>query len=240
MAKKKEKVADVATQNAEKAAAQRLAAIQEFNRQNAGEAWIDADRVPTEEEINEAKEAYEKRTIALRDKNDYLVADEANALRVAKFLKKFIENGFWTQRYFVGVINFSDYITKFIAELEGTAEQEAVRKPLVMEYGPLQFCYLMLENYAGHGLEDAKKMAEMWDEYVPIHDTIRDHIEWYNNEVKMCEALKQRWGMLAQGYFIVLLTSENEKGNCENTCCKGDETCECKNCEDAECTCNKE
>lgn len=240
MAKKKEKVADVATQNAEKAAAQRLAAIQEFNRQNAGEAWIDAERVPTEEEINEAKEAYEKRTIALRDKNDYLVADEANALRVAKFLKKFIENGFWTQRYFVGVINFSDYITKFIAELEGTPEQEAVRKPLVMEYGPLQFCYLMLENYAGHGLEDAKKMAEMWDEYVPIHDTIRDHIEWYNNEVKMCEALKQRWGMLAQGYFLVLLTSENEQGNCENTCCKGDETCECKNCEDAECTCDKE
>ena len=240
MAKKKEKVADVATQNAEKAAAQRLAAIQEFNRQNAGEAWIDADRVPTEEEINEAKESYEKRTIALRDKNDYLVADEANALRVAKFLKKFIENGFWTQRYFVGVINFSDYITKFIAELEGTPEQEAVRKPLVMEYGPLQFCYLMLENYAGHGLEDAKKMAEMWDEYVPIHDTIRDHIEWYNNEVKMCEALKQRWGMLAQGYFLVLLTSENEKGNCENTYCKGDDTCECKNCEEAECTCNKE
>ena len=240
MAKKKEKVADVATQNAERAAAQRLAAIQEFNRQNAGEAWIDAERVPTEEEINTAKEDYEKRTIALRDKNDYLVADEANALRVAKFLKKFIENGFWTQRYFVGVINFSDYITKFIAELEGTPEQEAVRKPLVMEYGPLQFCYLMLENYAGHGLEDAKKMAEMWDEYVPIHDTIRDHIEWYNNEVKMCEALKQRWGMLAQGYFLVLLTSENEKGNCENTYCKGDDTCECKNCEEAECTCNKE
>ena len=240
MAKKKEKVADVATQNAEKAAAQRLAAIQEFNRQNAGEAWIDAERVPTEEEINEAKEAYEKRTIALRDKNDYLVADEANALRVAKFLKKFIESGFWTQRYFVGVINFSEYITKFITELEGTTEQEAARKPLTMEYGPLQFCYLMLENYAGHGLEDAKKMAEMWDEYVPIYDTIREHIEWYNNEVKMCEALKQRWGMLAQGYFLVLLAAENEQCNSENTCCKADETCECKKCEEAECTCDKE
>lgn len=240
MAKKKEKVADVATQNAEKAAAQRLAAIQEFNRQNAGEAWIDAERVPTEEEINEAKEAYEKRTIALRDKNDYLVADEANALRVAKFLKKFIESGFWTQRYFVGVINFSEYITKFITELEGTAEQEAARKPLTMEYGPLQFCYLMLENYAGHGLEDAKKMAEMWDEYVPIYDTIREHIEWYNNEVKMCEALKQRWGMLAQGYFLVLLAAENEQCNSENACCKADETCECKKCEEAECTCDKE
>lgn len=246
MAKKKEKVADVATQQAERAAAQRLAAIQEFNRQNAGEAWIDAERIPTEEEINVAKEEYEKRTIALRDKADYLVADEANALRVAKFLKTFVENGFWTQRYFVGVINFSEYITKFIADLEGTPEQEAVRKPLTMEYGPLQFCYLMLENYAGHGLEDAKKMAEMWDEYVPIYDTIREHIEWYNAEVKMCEALKQRWGMLAQGYFLVLLTDnagqeatneccggcgENPPAECNCTCegeCDCNETCDCK------------
>lgn len=244
MAKKKEKVADVATQNAEKAAAQRLAAIQEFNRQNAGEAWIDAERIPTEDEINDAKEIYEKRTIALRDKNDYLVADENNALRVAKFLKKFVENGFWTQRYFVGVINFSEYITKFIEDLEGTPEQEAVRKPLTMEYGPLQFCYLMLENYAGHGLEDAKKMAEMWDEYIPIYDTIREHIEWYNNEVKVCEALKQRWGMLAQGYFLVLLNLDEDKEpcNCDDNppCCHSDKACDCDNCGTAECTCDKE
>lgn len=243
MAKKKEKVADVATQNAEKAAAQRLAAIQEFNRQNAGEAWIDAERIPTEDEINEAKEIYEKRTIALRDKNDYLVADENNALRVAKFLKKFVENGFWTQRYFVGVINFSEYITKFIEDLEGTPEQEAVRKPLTMEYGPLQFCYLMLENYAGHGLEDAKKMAEMWDEYIPIYDTIREHVEWYNNEVKVCEALKQRWGMLAQGYFLVLLNLDEDKAPCDcynPPCCHSDKACDCDNCGTAECTCDKE
>ena len=244
MAKKKEKVADVATQNAEKAAAQRLAAIQEFNRQNAGEAWIDAERIPTEDEINDAKEIYEKRTIALRDKNDYLVADENNALRVAKFLKKFVENGFWTQRYFVGVINFSEYITKFIEDLEGTPEQEAVRKPLTMEYGPLQFCYLMLENYAGHGLEDAKKMAEMWDEYIPIYDTIREHIEWYNNEIKVCEALKQRWGMLAQGYFLVLLNLDEDKEpcNCDDNppCCHSDKACDCDNCGTAECTCDKE
>ncbi len=72
-----------------------------------------------------------------------------------------------------------------------------------MEYGPLQFCMLMFENYAGFGLEAAKKMAEMWDEYVPIYDTLRDHVEWYNKEAKMCERLKQRWGMLAQGYFLV-------------------------------------
>ena len=241
MVKKKEKVADEATQQAERAAAQRLAAIQEFNRQNAGEAWIDAERIPTEEEVNAAKDEYEKRTVALRDKKDYLVADEANAIRVAKFLKKFIENGFWTQRYFVGVINFSEYITKFLEDAV-KLEQEGEKVPLLtMEYGPLQFCYLMLENYAGHGLEDAKKMAEMWDEYVPIYDTIREHIEWYNNEVKMCEALKQRWGMLAQGYYLVLLTDNNacqctgDEACPSNECCceKVEEPCdECCSCED--------
>lgn len=234
MAKKKEKAVDTAAKQAEGLAAQRLAAIREFNMQNAGEAWIDPERIPTDEEVNAAKEDFEKRTIALRDKNDYLVADEANALRVAKFLKKFVENGFWTQRYFVGVINFSEYITKFIEELEGTEEQEAVRKPLTMEYGPLQFCFLMLENYAGKGLEAAKEMAEMWDEYVPVYDTIRDHIEWYNNETKQCELLKQRWGMLAQGYYLVLLNNAdaaaegmNECTCSEETCC-GKENCDCK------------
>ena len=193
MAKKKTKEVDEAARQAEN----RLAAIREYNVNNMGESWIDPNHVPTEDEIAEAKKDFEERTKALQDKNDYLVADKPNALRVAKFIKKFIENGFWAQRYFVGVINFSEYIDKFIAECE---EEE---KDLVMEYGPLQFCMLMFENYAGFGLEGAKRMAEMWDEYVPIYDTLRDHVEWYNKEAKMCERLKQRWGMLAQGYYLV-------------------------------------
>lgn len=202
MAKKNTKAVAEA---AEKQAAQRLAAIREFNMNNAGDLWIDPDRVPTEDEVNEAKKDFEERTIALRDKKDYLIADSTNALRVAKFMKNFIENAFWTQRYFVGVINFSEYINGFIAECEKEA------KDLVLEYGPMQFAYLMFENYAGKGIEDAKKMAEMWDEYIPIYDTLRTHVEWYNNEVKECERLKQRWGMLAQGYYLVLLNPENDE-----------------------------
>ena len=193
MAKKQKKEVDEAAKQAE----MRLAAIREYNVNNMGESWIDPNHVPTEEEVAQAKKDFEERTKALQEKKDYLVADKPNALRVAKFLKNFVENGFWAQRYFVGVINFSEYITKFIEECE---KEE---KDLVMEYGPLQFCMLMLENYAGFGLEAAKKMAEMWEEYVPIYDTLRDHVEWYNKEAKMCERLKQRWGMLAQGYFLV-------------------------------------
>ena len=201
MAKKEKKAAaDAAAKQAE----QRLDAISEYNINNMGSSWIDPKRVPTEEDVNAAKEEFETRTKALQEKNDYLVADAPNALRVAKFLKDFISNGFWAQRYFVGVINFVEYIDKFIEECE---KEE---KDLVMEYPPLQFCMLMLENYAGFGLEAAKKMAELWDQYVPVYDTIRDHIEWYNAEAKMCERLKQRWGMLAQGYYLVFTDVESD------------------------------
>lgn len=201
MAKKKDKAVE---SGANKQLEQRLSAIREFNMNNMGQAWIDPEKVPSEEDIAAAKKEFEDRTIALRDKHDYLIADSANALRVAKFIKKFIENGFWTQRYFVGVINFSELITKFIDECEKEP------KDLVMEYGPLQFCMLMFENYAGFGLESAKKMAEMWDEYIPIYDTLKDHVEFYNNEVKQCEKLKQRWAMLEQGYYLVLLDGKDD------------------------------
>lgn len=196
MAKKKVKEeAKAVEQHAE----QRLMAIRQFNMNNAGEAYIDPDKTPTDEEVAQAKKDFEDRTAALQKKNDYLVADAANSVRVAKFLKKFVENGFWTQRYFVGVINFSDYITKFIEE----AEKEP--KDLTMEYGPMQFAFLMLENYAGFGLDAAKKMAEMWDEYVPIYDTLREHIEWYQKETEEIKKLQHRWGMFAQGYYLTYL-----------------------------------
>lgn len=186
-----------------KAKEARLAAIEEYNRSNMGEAWIDPDREPTDEDIAAAKKEFEDRTKALQEKDDYLIADKSNAVRVAKFIREFIANGFWAQRYYVGVINFVDYIDKFIKECE---EEE---KDLTMEYGPMQFCFLMFENYAGFGYDAAKKMAEMWDEYVPIYDVLRDHVEYYNAEVKECEKLKQRWGMLAQGYYLTYLNPEN-------------------------------
>lgn len=197
MAKKEtKKQATEAEKQAEQMLKERIMAIRQFNMNNEAGAYIDPERTPTEEEIADAKKEFEDRTAALQHKNDYLIADAPNALRVAKFLKEFIENGFWTQRYFVGVINFSDYINKFIEE----AEKEP--KDLTMEYGPMQFAFLMLENYAGFGLEAAKKFAKMWDEYVPIYDTFRDHVEWYKNETQEIKKLQQRWGMLAQGYYL--------------------------------------
>ena len=202
---KKEEVKDPVVEQTAKMTSEKLATIQEFNRQNMGDMWIDPEKIPTDEDVAAAKKDFEDRTKALQDKKDYFIADKTNALRVAKFLKDFIEHGYWAARYYVGVINFCALMDDFIKDCE---KEE---KDLVLEYGPMQFACLMLENYMGKGLEDAKHMAEIWDQYVPIYDTLKELVNWYNSEVEACKRLQNRWGMMAQGYYLVLLKPEDHK-----------------------------
>ena len=62
--------------------------------------WIDPEKTPTSEDIQQVKDEFEQRTKALQEKKDYVVADKNNALRVAKFMKEFNDNSIWTQRMF--------------------------------------------------------------------------------------------------------------------------------------------
>lgn len=179
---------------------ERLNAIAAFNRENMGKFWIDATKVPIDEDIAKAKEEFETATKAHQEKKDYIIADKDNALRVAKFLKEFIDNCFWTGRFFVGVLNFSALMNDFIEGYEKNGSSD-----LVLEYGPMQFAFLMLENYGGIGIDSAKKMANMWDEYLPIYEKLHEHVDWYNREVHRCDNLKTRWAMFEQGYYMYIL-----------------------------------
>jgi len=193
---------------AEKITKEKLDAIRGFNMNNMGSMWIDPERVPTEDEINEAKEMFEKRVKALQEKNDYFIADKDNALRVAKFLKDFVSNGIWTGRFFVGVIRFvNEFIENFIQECEKEP------KDLIMDYGATNFAYQMLENYGGIGIESAKRMAEIWNEYVAIYDVLRDHMEWHKKEETICTKLQNRWSMLQQGYYLIYTDEDAESVN---------------------------
>lgn len=201
---------------------ERLNAIAAFNRENMGKFWIDATKTPTDEDVAQAKADFEDATKALQGKKDYVIADKENALRVATFLKNFVDNCFWTGRSFVGVLNFSALMKDFIDGFEKNGSPE-----LVLEYGPMQFVYLIMENYGGIGINSANKMAEMWDEYLPIYEKLHELIDWYNLEVHRCDNLKNRWAMFEQGYYMYILEdtevdptiseSENETVSDEQT-----------------------
>lgn len=188
---------------AELFAAERAKYIRDFNLNNAGKMRIEPDKVPTEDDVKNAKEEYEARVKALQEKKDYFIADKENALRVAKFLKTYNETNIWVgtpaQPLFVGVLNFHDYITKFIEECEKEP------KELVMEYGPMQFCFVSFQNYCGTGIEGANRMAEIWEEFIAIYDVLRDNIEYYKKEVDKCNELNDRWALMSQGFYTVIL-----------------------------------
>lgn len=184
-------------------AAERAKYIQNYNLNNAGKMRIEPDKTPTEDDIKNAKEEYENRVKALQEKKDYFIADKENALRVANFLKTYNETNIWVgtpaQPLFVGVLNFHDYITKFIEECEKAPTD------LIMEYGPMQFCFVSFQNYCGKGIEGANHMAEIWDEFIAIYDVLRDNVEYYNKEVEKCNELNDRWALMSQGFYAVIL-----------------------------------
>lgn len=188
---------------AELLAAERAKYIRDFNLNNAGKMRIEPDKVPTEDDIKNAKEEYEARVKKLQEKKDYFIADKTNALRVANFLKTYNETNIWvgtpSQPLFVGVLNFHEYITKFIEECEKEP------KDLVMEYGPMQFCFVSFNNYCGQGLQGANHMAEIWDEFIAIYDVLRDNVELYKSEVDACNTLNDRWALMSQGFYAVIL-----------------------------------
>lgn len=200
MSKKTEKNVNDAASQAARLEEERRKAIAEFNVQNMGKYWIDPDKVPTSEDIENVKKEFEERTKALQEKKDYLVADKSNALRVAKFMKDFNDNSLWSQRMFVGVLNFSALMNDFI---EGFDEKNPV--DLILEYAPVQYAFLLFENYGGIGIDSARHMAEIWDEYLPIYETLHELVDWYKKEADACDELKEKWAMFEQGYYLHVL-----------------------------------
>ena len=200
MSKKTEKNVNDAASQAARLEEERRKAIAEFNVQNMGKYWIDPDKVPTSEDIENVKKEFEERTKALQEKKDYIVADKNNALRVAKFMKEFNDNSLWSQRMFVGVLNFSALMNDFI---EGFDENNPV--DLILEYAPVQYAFLLFENYGGIGIDSARHMAEIWDEYLPIYETLHELVDWYKKEADTCDKLKEKWAMFEQGYYLYVL-----------------------------------
>ena len=175
--------------------------IAEFNTNNMGKYWIDPERIPTDEDVKNSKEAFENKTKELQEKKDYLVADKQNALRVAKFMREFNKNSSWEGRWFVGVLRFDDQIAQFINEFDENNPDD-----LVFDFGTLQYIFLVFDKYKGCGIESARHMAEIWDEYVPIYDRLHELVDWYTNENNKCRDLQTVWGMMEQGYYMHIMT----------------------------------
>jgi len=212
---KEKKTADQVAAQQEKS---RRDAISEFNVTNMGKFWIDPDRVPTKEDTEGAKKEFEDFVKSLQEKKDYVIADKANALRVAKFMQQFIDKAPWTGMEFVGILQFHDYIQDFLDKWN-----EDDPKDLVFEYGAMEFAYLKFVGRGGIGIESAKVAKEENEEYVPICDKLYDLHNWYELQKKKAENLQTRWRMFEQGYYLYVLEGTDEEGTSEDQTGKSSE-----------------
>ena len=190
---------------AEKQEQERRKVIADFNMNNMGKMVIDPDKVPTDADIENAKKEFEEFTKTLQEKNDYLVADAPNALRVAKFMQGFIDRNVWTGRAFVGVLNFHALMEDFIKGLD-----ESNPFAIKLEYGAMQFADLMFENFGGVGIDSAEWIAENWEEYIPIYEKLHELNDWHELQVKKSENLRQKGAAMAQGYYLEVIEGSDD------------------------------
>ena len=198
MAKKKQTqtVADAAKKQEEA----RREAIDEFNRNYMGQYWIDASKIPTDEDIEAAKKDFDDAKEKLDKKSDYLIADKANAKRVAEFMKEALNHLPWKGQFFVGVVRLNDLLTDFINKFDDENPTE-----LLFEYGAMECAHLLFKDYGGVGVESARWFWDNNEQFVPIHDTLYDLHNWRELENKKLENLNMRYAMMAQGYYMYVL-----------------------------------
>ena len=217
----KKKSTKALANDAEKHEIERRKAIADFNTQNMGKYWIDPDKLPTEDDINLAKNEFEK---ALTDfqKKDYVVADKDNAVRVAEFMKTFINRTVWKGQTFVGVVRFNTQMTEFVKECEEKGAQD-----LILDYNALMFVFYMFKEYSGVGLDDALWFVDNNEEFVAVHDHIYDLANESELQKKRIENLQMRWQYLAQGYYLTILENSDEDTLDPATAPQNECDCEC-------------
>lgn len=172
--------------------------IEQFNTHNEG-VFKMSDRIPTEEDVLKAKTDWEEAS-KVHMEGKFFIADEANAERVAKFLKTWNENDVaWERDMWQGTIFFDEIITKFLESLkEGP-------KAFEIDYGTLTYLYIGMMNVKGVGLAEAKHRKEIEEEYSPILDIVAKHVEDFQEKTKHIQKLQDLWSMFEAGYYVELL-----------------------------------
>lgn len=175
---------------------ERLKLIKEFNEQNKGRAFI-YDEKPTQEEKDAAIQEFVKANDDY-SRMEFTIADCANSLRVAKFLKNWNENdAVWEKDMWQGTIMFDAIIKDFIERREKDGSLA-----LVVNYGALSYLYIALGSVRGVGLKAALRQQKINEEYDKIFSVVADCVEDFKAKAKEVEKLQQIAQFYTNGYKV--------------------------------------
>lgn len=169
--------------------------VETYNEQNRGVSYIEEGK-PTPEEVKAVADEYKAKVEEFNAKT-FTIADESNALRVAKFLKKWNESDVhWTENGWKGTILFDSWIKTFIEECQ---KEE---KPLVANWSMLTYLYMYMHNIGGVGLKSAIRFNEIEEEYSKILEVVTKEFDKHNEEGQKITKLQDKWRAYEGGYRL--------------------------------------
>lgn len=154
--KQEETVAGVPAQEEEEVETPeaREAFITDWNERNKEFGEIRMEK-PTPEEVKAVMDEYTEKVKEYNERQ-FELADENNALRVARFLRVWNRDDVqWENNLWQGTIMFDQILTEFINSFDAKN-----KKPLKVGYQPLVYLYLTMRNMKGQGLESALHMQK--------------------------------------------------------------------------------
>lgn len=155
-------------------------------------------REPKQEEIDALRDRMKKMK-SDRNSMTYLIADAPNAHRVVDFLLDYNTNKvFWGKDMWKGIIEFD----KILKTWKENANGEDVEFRL--EFAAMFYCYTVMNNPAGSGLESALYMESIEKEYNAIVDVLNGYVDEWNKEQELFKKLNDVYETMLQGYMIVL------------------------------------
>lgn len=159
-------------------------------------------REPKQEEIDALRDRMQKMKLD-RNSMTYLIADATNAHRVVDFLLDYNTNKvFWGKDMWKGIIEFD----KILKTWKENANGEDVEFRL--DFAAMFYCYTVMNNPAGSGLESALYMESIEKEYSAIVDVLNGYVDDWNKEQELFKKLNDVYETMLQGYMIVLNEDE--------------------------------
>jgi len=161
---------------------------------------------PSPEETLGAQKDFEAAAQAFTVKQ-YKIGTPEDAQELTDYMLHFMRNRFmWQKEAWMGTI-------KLVEELEASEVLFKDNKELGLEVGyqALEFMFYALSNPGGIGLQSAKDFETENEVFIKLATAVGDQTEEARKALKDIEFLQQRWGAMAQGFYLEVEPGPDEE-----------------------------
>jgi len=184
----------------------------EINKTSLGETLADLVKdpslninKPSDEEVLEAQKEFEAAAKAFTVKM-YSVGTAEEATEFCEYINHFIRNRFfWQKEAWMGTIKLSEEV-----EVAENLIKVDKTKSLELGYQALEFVFWALSNPGGLGLQAAKDFEQENEIFIRVASAAGNQLEEARAALKEIEFLQQKWGAMAQGFYLEIEPPEEE------------------------------